>query len=67
MRKRKSHLPEYGRYFFSMSDYMKNSGLDPELVILYARNDQGLWFANGLKIQESEVPDDLWDVKFTQR
>lgn len=66
-RNRPPRLPEVGRYFFSLSDYEDNASLDPELVVLYARNDQGLWFANGLHVLEDEVPDDLWEVRLVQR
>ncbi len=67
MPKHKMGIPLNGKFFFSTANYMENAGLDPELVHLYARNEQGEWFVNGLKTHPNEIPDDLWDVRMVQR
>jgi hypothetical protein len=66
-RKSAPRLPVTGRFFFSVGNYQENAELDPEFVDLYARNAQGIWFVNGLKTDENEIPDDLWEVRTVQR
>lgn len=66
-RKSAPRLPVSGRFFFSLSDYYENSGLDPQFVDLWSRDAQGIWYCNGLKTMESEVPDDLCEVRMVQR
>lgn len=63
----KDHTPKTGTFFWSVQEYSDVVPEHPELLTLYSRDRDGVWYANGKMIILDEVPADLWDVRFVMR
>lgn len=60
-------LPLDRGFYFSQENYMDKAAQNIYGVVLYARSDSGIWYANGEQIEEKHVPGDLWRVQMVQR
>lgn len=60
-------IPQDRGFFFSESEYSQHAMFNMNNVALWARTNSGIWFRNGVQMQEKDVPSDLWRVRMEQR